>query len=109
MKKKSTVFLVVFVTIVVVLTVMFSVRQVKYEKGLAINFEVDRVETTPALRSILYDKNGNKLRLQRFVLFDRHGIEPGDIIIKESDSEVLKVFRTDSLGNKDIHLILDQK
>jgi hypothetical protein len=89
--------------------VVLSLRQVKYEKKLAINFEVYRVETTPALRSVLYDRKGNKLRLQRFVFFERHEIKPGDIIKKEKDSEVLKVYRIDSLGNRSLYLTLNQK
>jgi len=101
--------LVIFAAVVIVLTVVLSLRQVKYEKKLAINFEVYRVETTPALRSVLYDRKGNKLRLQRFVFFERHEIKPGDIIKKEKDSEVLKVYRIDSLGNRSLYLTLNQK
>ena len=109
MKRKSMFFLVIFAAVVIVLTVVLSLRQVKYEKKLAINFEVYRVETTPALRSVLYDRKGNKLRLQRFVFFERHEIKPGDIIKKEKDSEVLKVYRIDSLGNRSLYLTLNQK
>lgn len=109
MKRKSMLFLAIFAAVVVVLTVILSLMQVKNERKLAINFEVDRVKTTPALRSVLYDKNGNKLRLQRFVFFERHGIKPGDIIVKEKDSEVLKVYRIDSLGGRSLHLTLNQK
>ena len=101
--------MVIFAAVVIVLTVVLSLRQVKYEKKLAINFEVYRVETTPALRSVLYDRKGNKLRLQRFVFFERHEIKPGDIIKKEKDSEVLKVYRIDSLGNRSLYLTLNQK
>ena len=107
MKRSSIVFLVIFVSIVVVVTVYFSIRQTNLEKEMAINFKVERVEITPALRAVLYDKNGNKLRLQRFVFFERHGIQPNDIVVKEEGAEVLKVYRVDSLGNKSVHLTMN--
>ena len=71
---------------------------------MAINFMVKKVEITPALRAVLYDNDGNKLRLQRFVFFERHGIQPNDIVVKEAGAEFLKVYRMDSLGNKTVHL-----
>ncbi|SMD44095.1 hypothetical protein SAMN00777080_2710 [Aquiflexum balticum DSM 16537] len=108
MKRKSMFFLAIFAAVVIVLTVVLSLMQVENEKKLAINFEVDRVETTHVLRSVLYDKNGNKLRLQRFVLYDYHDVKPGDLIVKEKGSEVLKVYRIDSLGGRSLHLTLNQ-
>jgi hypothetical protein len=97
-------FLVVFVTIVVFATVYFSISRTNLEKKMEINFKVERIEITPALRAVLYDKSGNKLRLQRFVFFERHGIQPNDIVVKEAGAEFLKVYRIDSLGKKTIHL-----
>lgn len=102
-------FLAIFITIVAILTIALSKWRIEYEKNLAINFEVERVEITPAFRAVLFDKYANKLRLQRFVLFDRHDIKPGDLIVKEKGSEVLKVYRIDSLGRKSLHLTLIQK
>lgn len=107
MKRSSIVFLAIFVTTVVIVIVFFSIRQNKLEKEMGINFQVERVEVTPALRVSLYDKNGNKLRLQRFVFFERHGIQPNDIIVKKKGSKVLEVYRVDSLGNKHIHLSMN--
>lgn len=104
MKRRSIVFLVVFVAIVFFATVYFSIRRTNSEKEMAINFTVEKVEITPALRAVLYDKNGNKLRLQRFVFFERHGIQPNDIVVKEAGAEVLKVYRLDGLGKKAVHL-----
>lgn len=104
MKSTSKVFLFVFVTITVIVTVYLSISRTNSEKEMAINFRVKRVEITPALRAVLYDKDGNKLRLQRFVFFERHRIQPDDILIKEAGAEVLKVYRIDSLGNKTIYL-----
>lgn len=97
-------FLVVFVAIVAFATVYFSISKTKLEKEMAINFKVEKIEITPALRAVLYDKSGNKLRLQRFVFFERHGIQPNDIVVKEAGAEVLKVYRIDSLGNKTVFL-----
>ncbi|MFB9057516.1 hypothetical protein ACFFU9_12270 [Mariniflexile ostreae] len=104
MKKKSIMFLVVFVIIVTFSTIYFSIRINNLEKKMEIDFKVERVEITPAFRVVLYDKSGNKLRLQRFVFFERHGILPNDIVIKEAGSETLNVYRIDSLGNNVIHL-----
>ncbi len=104
MKRSSIVFLFAFVTIVVLATVYLSISRTKLEKQMAIDFTVERIEITPTLRAVLYDKSGNKLRLQRFVFFERHGIQPNDIIVKEAGAEVLKVYRIDSLGNKTVHL-----
>ncbi len=104
MKRSSIVFLFVFLTIVVFVTVYFSISRTNSEKEMAIDFTVEKIEITPALRAVLYDKDGNKLRLQRFVFFERHAIQPNDIVVKEAGAEVLKVYRMDSLGNKTVHL-----
>ena len=106
MKQKTIMFLVIFVTSVALLIVSFSIKQTRVERDIVINFKVDSVQTTSALRSVLFDKNGNKLRLQRFVFFERHDIKPGDIIVKDEGSEVLKVYRIDSLGKKSVHLTM---
>ncbi len=105
MKIKSIVILLFFIS-VIVLTIFYSKKAIEYERNLEINFKVSRVEITPALRAVLYDKDGNKLRLQRFVFFERHGIQPNDIVLKEAGAEVLKVYREDSLGLKKIVLTL---
>lgn len=105
MKIKSIVLLLFFIS-VIVLTIFYSKKAIEYERNLEINFKVSRVEITPALRAVLYDKDGNKLRLQRFVFFERHGIQPNDIVLKEAGAEVLKVYREDSLGLKKIVLTL---
>lgn len=104
MKRSSIVFLSVFVTIVIFAIVYSSISRTKSEKSIAIDFTVERIEKTPALRILLYDKYGNKLKLQRFVFFERHGIQRNDVIVKDAGSEVLKVYRMDSLGIKTIHL-----
>ena len=104
MKRSSTVFIVIFVSIVVFATIYFSISRTNLEKEMAIDFKVERIEITPALRAVLYDKDGNKLRLQRFVFFERHGIQPNDIVVKEAGAEVLQVYRIDRLGNKTVHL-----
>lgn len=106
MKRSSIAFLVIFVSIAVVVAVCFYFRQTNLEKEMAINFKVERVVVTSALRAVLYDENGDKLRLQRFVFFERHGIQPNDIVVKEAGTEVLKVYRVDSLGNKRVHLTM---
>lgn len=106
MKKGTVIFWVIFVISIVFLIVYSSIKQIKIERDIIINFEVYKVETTPAMRSVLFDKKGNKLRLQRFVFFKRHDIKPGDIIVKDKGSDVLKVYRTDSLGVKRVHLIM---
>ncbi len=105
MKIKSIVLLLFFIS-VIVLTIFYSKKAIEYERNLEINFKVSRVEITPALRAVLYDKDGNKLRLQRFVFFERHGIQPNDIVLKEAGAEVLNVYREDSLGLKKIVLTL---
>jgi hypothetical protein len=104
MKRSSKVFLCVFLAIIVFATVYFSISRTKLERDMAIDFTVEKVEITPALRAVLYDKDRNKLRLQRFVFFERHGIQPNDIVVKEAGAEFLKVYRMDSLGNKTVHL-----
>ncbi|MCH8518007.1 MAG: hypothetical protein LAT68_17035 [Cyclobacteriaceae bacterium] len=104
MKRKSIVFLVFFVTIVIILTFMLSEWRIEHERNLDVNFKVAKVEITPAFRVILYDKDQNKLSLQRFVLYDYHDVKPGDLIVKEAGAEVLKVYRIDSLENKTVHL-----
>ncbi|MCC5922081.1 MAG: hypothetical protein JJU23_15500, partial [Cyclobacteriaceae bacterium] len=93
MKRKSIVFLVFFVTIVIILTFMLSEWRIEHERNLDVNFKVAKVEITPAFRVILYDKDQNKLSLQRFVLYDYHDVKPGDLIVKEAGAEVLKVYR----------------
>lgn len=50
-------FLVTFVAIVVFATICFSISRTNLEKEMAINFTVEKVEITPALRAVLYDKN----------------------------------------------------
>jgi|SRR5690606_39749010 hypothetical protein len=109
MKRRSIVFLAILVTIVITLTIILSKWRIEHERNLAINFEVAKVEITPAFRATLYDKNANKLSLQRFVLYDYHDVKPGDLIVKEKNSEVLKVYRIDSLGKKSLHLTLNMK
>lgn|SRR5690554_1271158 len=102
MMKKQMVFLIGFVMIIVVLTIIFSRNQINDEKQMEINFEVNKVETTPALRSVFYNKEGDKLDLQRFVFYDFHDIKKGDIIVKDKNSEILRVYEIDSIGNRKI-------
>lgn len=104
MKRASIGFLFVFFTIVILLTYYFSIKRIKLEEGMEINFVVERVELTPALRAVLYDKNNKKLRLQRFVFFERHKIQSGDYIVKEKGAKYLIVYRNDSIGNKRVYL-----
>lgn len=108
-KNKSTLFLLITVVIMVIFYVVHSKWRIAYEIDLDINFEVAEVQITPAFRALLYDKHENKLSLQRCVFYQRHEIKPGDIVVKEAGSEVLKVYRKDSLGNKTVHLQMDIK
>lgn len=106
MKNKSKVFLIISVTVVIGLTIVLSKWRIEYERNMYVDFEVAKVEITPALRVVLYDKDENKLRLQRFVFYDRHCIKPGDLIYKEVGSNILSVFRIDSLGNQGLYMNL---
>jgi ABC-type Na+ efflux pump permease subunit len=103
---KKILFLIAFIVIVISVSILIGSIQFKTEKDLAINFIVYKIETTPALRVILFDEKGNKLKLQRFVFFDRDSIQQGDIIRKDKGSEVLRVFRKDSLGIEKLYLQL---
>ncbi len=109
MNKRAKMFLAVFIMIVIVLTITLSMWSIQNEKEMDIKFEVDRVEITPALRAIYYDKDSSKLRLQRYVFFDYHDVKPGDLIVKDKGSEVLRVYRIDSLGSKSIILTMNLK
>ncbi|WP_226390527.1 hypothetical protein [Penaeicola halotolerans] len=105
MKIKSIVLLLFFIS-VIVLTIFYSKKAIEYERNLEINFKVSRVEITPALRAVLYDKNNNKLDLQRVVFYRSHDVKAGDIVLKKAGSDVLRVYREDSLGLKKIVLTL---
>lgn len=109
MRSPSRISLLVFTVVVISLTVILSLYQKNKEKKMAINFEVDRVEITPAFRSVFYNKENDKLSLQRFVFYEYHDIKPGDVIVKKEDSNFLKVYRVDSLGNKIIFLSMTMK
>lgn len=106
MNRSSLVSLFVYLAIIVFATLYCSEVQTNSEKAMDINFKVANIEVTPALRVRLYDKDGNKLNLQRFVFLRSDGIQRNDVIVKEKDSEFIKVYRTDTLGNKIVYLVL---
>lgn len=108
-KNKPSLFLLFAVVIMVIFYIVHSQWRIAYEIDLDINFEVTEVEITPAFRAILCDRDGNKLSLQRCVFYDYHKIKPGDVVVKQAGSEVLKVYRKDSLGNKTVYLQMDLK
>lgn len=106
MKNKQMIFLIIFVVTIIVSTIILSMNQINKEQKMRINFEVSKIETTPALRSVFYNKIGEKLDLQRFVFYNFHDVKVGDIIVKEENSDTLKVYRLDSIGNKKIQLTI---
>lgn len=106
MERKSKVFLAIFATVVLIFIITVTKWTVKRERDLTINFKVTRVEITPAFRAVFYDKNNNRLRLQRFVFYDYHDILPGDLIKKEKGDDFLYVYRFDSMGNNKLFLTM---
>ena len=103
MKRSSIVFFFVFNIVVVIAPLVYTNIRNHSEKYLGIYFVVKKVEITPAFRANLYDKNGNKLRVANLVFYEFDGIQPNDVIVKDSGSTILKVFRMDSLGYSKIH------
>lgn len=81
----------------------------KIEFRSPIFFEVDSIFISPALRTTLYNKDKEKLKLRSFVIYDSHKIKRGDIIRKSSNSDVLEVLRLDSAGNRYTFLKLRSK
>ncbi len=95
---------VIFVMILtIILTVILSQYYKKKELNYSINFEISRIETTPALRCNLYNKKNIKLTLNSYTFYSHHHLQVGDIIKKEKKKRELTVFRD---GNA--FLVLDQ-
>lgn len=92
-------FLFLFGFVVVVLAISFTISHhyKKIDFSKEVYFEVSEVRTSSALRSTLYDYQGNTFALTSYTFFERHNIKEGDIIRKEANSEVLRVYRKDSL------------
>ena len=79
----------------------------KKELNVAIEFKVDSISITPALRSNLYNKNGEKFNLKSYTFFKRHKIQKGDLLIKEAGSMELYIYRYSDKGEKQLHLKLN--
>ena len=109
MKNKDLIFLLFFVVIIIVSTIILSINQSNKEKKIGIDFEVHKIETTPALRLVLYDKMGEKLDFQHFVFYNSHHVKVGDIIFKDENSDTLKVYTLDSVGKRRIKFIMKMK
>ena len=95
-------FPIVFLILVIVTTFIISNKYAKDEFKQQINFVVNRVHITPALRCYLYDKNENELDLGSYTFFENSNIKVGDSLAKPSNSSTLFCYRKNSSGKYEI-------
>jgi hypothetical protein len=92
-----------FIGIVLVVSTILTNVSAKKEIAMTVNFKVEKVEITPALRISLYDVHGRKFDLKSWTLFDRDRIFPGDSLAKPKNSNLLEVWRKEN--NQDWRII----
>lgn len=93
--KYSFKYVIYFLSVVFLFSILLSIYNSKNEKKLSIDFEIDKIECSHAKRCDLYNKEGKNLDLKSYTFFSYHNLQVGDIIKKKSGENGLRVYRKD--------------
>jgi hypothetical protein len=102
MKKKNVIAILIFAITVITVSTILSKRSIKRGYEMSIDFKVDSVYVTLASKAQFFNKNKEGLMSYGFVFYDHDSVKKGDIIFKKRNSDILYVYRIDSLGNSNV-------
>jgi hypothetical protein len=103
MKKKSTIFLIVFAIFVVII---LTNSYIQAEKVISKKYDIviTKIELSPTNSMIFY--NGNEeINLWGFDIRNYEDVRVGDIVYKEKESKYLYILRKDTITNKNIRIL----
>ena len=104
---KKLLFIPIFFISVLTVNYFTSSYYSKKEFKQKINFLIERIEVSPALRCNFYNKKGVELKLNSYTFFENLKISVNDSIVKKENSSKLLIFRKNKNMKYEIFLELE--
>lgn len=101
MDKKYIILLIIVGVLVYIISNTFIKSRDEHKKSY--NFIIKKVEVT-STNSLIFFDGSKKVLLWNFVVMKYDEIKVGDLLVKESCSDKLKIYRKQSSGKYKLHL-----